>query len=77
LLAVLQLGVAVPSVPGRFGVFEGLCLLTLAVFGVEANLALAYGVMLHGVVLLPPLVLGSWWLVRLNWPARQTIRELP
>jgi uncharacterized membrane protein YbhN (UPF0104 family) len=77
LLAVLQLGVAVPSVPGRFGVFEGLCLLTLAVFGVEANLALAYGLMLHGVVLLPPLVLGLWWLVRLNWPARQIIRELP
>jgi uncharacterized membrane protein YbhN (UPF0104 family) len=77
LLAVLQLGVAVPSVPGRFGVFEGLCLLTLAVFGVEANLALAYGVMLHGVVLLPPLFLGLWWLIRLNWPARQTIKELP
>jgi uncharacterized protein (TIRG00374 family) len=73
LLAVLQVGVAVPSVPGRIGVFEGLCLATLAIFGVEANLALGYGVVLHAVVLLPPVVLGLWWLLRLDTASRRAI----
>lgn len=73
LLVVLQMGVAVPSLPGRIGVFEGLCLITLALFDVKANLALGYGVMLHGVVLLPPVVLGLWWLLRLDSASRQAI----
>jgi uncharacterized protein (TIRG00374 family) len=76
LLAVLQLGVAVPSVPGRIGVFEGLCLVTLALFGVEANLALGYGVVLHAVVLLPPVALGLWWLLRLDAASRRAIWKL-
>lgn len=76
LLAVLQMGVAVPSVPGRIGVFEGLCLVTLAIFGIETNTALAYGVMLHAVVLLPPVILGLWWLLRLDLASRQTIWKL-
>jgi uncharacterized protein (TIRG00374 family) len=75
LLAVLQIGVAVPSVPGRIGVFEGLCLVTLALFGIEANLALGYGVVLHAVVLLPPAVLGLWWLFRLDAASRRTMRR--
>ena len=73
LLVVLQLGVAVPSVPGRIGVFEGLCLVTLALFRIEGNVALGYGVMLHAVVLVPPLLLGVWLLLRLDISARQTI----
>jgi uncharacterized membrane protein YbhN (UPF0104 family) len=77
LLAVLQLGLAVPSIPGRIGIFEGLCLISLAIFGIEANVALAYGVMLHIIVLLPPIVLGLWWLVRLDLPVRQAIKDLP
>jgi len=76
LLAVLQMGVSVPSVPGRIGVFEGLCLVTLALFGIEANRALAYGLLLHGLVLLPPVSLGLWWLLRLDVAARQGVWEL-
>jgi uncharacterized membrane protein YbhN (UPF0104 family) len=76
LLAVLQLGVAVPSVPGRIGVFEGLCLVTLALFGVEANLALGYGIVLHAVVLLPPVALGLWWLMRLDAGSRRAVWKL-
>lgn len=73
LLVVLQLGVAVPSLPARIGVFEGLCIAVLGLFGVNANLAFAYGVMLHAVVLLPPVALGLWWLLRLEPGARSTI----
>lgn len=72
-LAVLQLGVAVPSVPGRIGVFEGLCVLALTFLGRDASMALGYGVILHAVVLLPPVSLGLWWLMRLDPSARRAV----
>ena len=49
-LAVLQGGVAVPSTPGKIGVFHYLSVLALSVFGVPAATALAYGLMLHVLV---------------------------
>ena len=72
-LAVLQLGVAVPSVPGRIGVFEGLCVGALTFLGMDPSLALGYGVVLHAVVLLPPTSLGLWWLARLDPSARRAV----
>jgi len=50
LLAVLQAGVAVPSVPGKIGVFHYLCVLALSVFAVPAAVALGYGIILHLIV---------------------------
>lgn len=63
-LAVLQVGVAVPSAPGRLGVFHYLCVLALSVFGVGGTMALSYGIALYLVVFLPPTALGGlclWW----------------
>jgi hypothetical protein len=64
LLAVLQVGVAVPSAPGKLGVFHYLCVLALGVFGVAKESAIAYAVLLHVVVFVPPSLLGAvflWW----------------
>ena len=64
LLAVLQVGVAIPSAPGKVGVFHYLCVLALATFGVEKGAALAYAVLLYFVVFGPPSILGAfflWW----------------
>jgi uncharacterized protein (TIRG00374 family) len=64
LLVVLQVGVAVPSSPGKIGVFHYLCLLALSVFSVERSLALSYGLLLYFVAFLPPILLGAfflWW----------------
>lgn len=66
LLAVLQMGVAVPSVPGRVGVFEGLCIVTLALFGVEREAAFAVGLVLHAVVFVPPILLGLFYAWRIK-----------
>ncbi len=76
LLVVLQMGVAVPSIPGRIGIFEGLCVVTLALFDIEASVALGYGVMLHIVVLCPPILFGLWWLLRLDVASRRVIWRL-
>jgi uncharacterized protein (TIRG00374 family) len=59
LLAALQAGVAVPSLPGSVGVFEGICVAVLAWFGVGQEEALAAGLTLHAAVFVPPLVLGG------------------
>ncbi len=69
LLVVLQIGVAVPSSPGKIGVFHYLCLLGLSVFGVERSLALSYGLLLYFVVFLPPTLLGVFFLgwENLSW----------
>ncbi len=58
-LVVLQLGTAVVTSPGGLGVFEYLCVVALAAFGVPRSDAVAYGVLLHGVAYGPPVVLGA------------------
>jgi glycosyltransferase 2 family protein len=64
LLAVLQVGGLVPGAPGRVGVFQYLCILTLALFGVDKGVGLTYGILLYIVAYAPPLILGVfflWW----------------
>lgn len=59
LLVVLQLGVAIPSSPGRIGVFHYLCVRALSVFGVDGGKALSYAVTLHLISVVMPVVLGT------------------
>jgi len=59
LLAVLQLGVAVPSSPGRIGVYHYLCIQALAVFGVSDARALTYALVLHLISVVVPMILGG------------------
>ena len=54
----LMLGISIPSVPGRVGIFEYVCVLSLAVFGIPQAAALTYGILLHAVVLLPSTLAG-------------------
>ncbi len=64
LLAALMVGGTVPT-PGRLGLFEGICVLSLGLFGIPGDQALAVGLVLHGVVMGPPLI-GAALLVL--WP---------
>ena len=64
LVVVLQVGAAVPSAPGKLGVFHYLCTLALGVFGLEKGIALGYAILLYFVVFGPPSLLGAlllWW----------------
>lgn len=72
LLAVLQAGVAVPSTPGKIGVFHYLCIIALAVFHVPATIGLAYGLVLHA------LVVGgvSLWAAAALWRRSWNLRRL-
>jgi uncharacterized protein (TIRG00374 family) len=66
LMVVLQLGVAVPSLPGRIGLYEGLCIVVLALFGVDRDTAFAVGIVLHAVSFVPPIILGLYYAWRLS-----------
>lgn len=59
LLIVLQISVSLPSVPGNIGLFQYICVLTLSVFGVSQAMAVSYGILLHLVAFVPPILLGS------------------
>jgi len=67
LLAVLNIGIVVPSSPGRIGVVHYLCVLTLGLYGVDKALALAYGILLHALIYVPVFVLGAYFLWRENY----------
>jgi len=58
LLVGLMAGISIAVVPGRVGIFEWICVLALAVFGVGQAQALSYGLLLHGLVYLPTTLLG-------------------
>ncbi len=64
LQALIAFGVAVPSSPGFFGVFEAVSRVTLALYGVEAGLAVSYAVGYHLATFLPITLLGIWSLSR-------------
>lgn len=68
-LVALQAGISVPAVPGRFGLFEYLCVLSLALFNVPEALGLSYGLLLHAVVLVPTSLasLAAFWWTGARW----------
>jgi len=74
-LVVVHLGLVVPSSPARIGVFHYLCLLSLSMLGVEEAQALAYGIVLHFVVVLPVLVVGLACLWRENLTLYRLVAE--
>lgn len=63
LLAVLMIGVALPPSIAALGVFEGLSMLTLSIYGVPLETALAIGLVLHLVVVVPLMIsTATLWL---------------
>jgi len=62
ILIVLQVSISLPSVPGNIGLFEAVCVLALAVYGVPQAPALGYGIVLHSIVMLPTTLLGVLFL---------------
>lgn len=66
LQGIIGFGVAVPSTPGFVGVFEAATRVTLAIYGVDATLAVSYALTYHLTTFLPITLLGLWSLSRLH-----------
>jgi glycosyltransferase 2 family protein len=63
ILLGLQAGISIPSVPMKIGIFEYICVLVLAIYGVSQVTSLSYGILLHLLVILPILGSGLYFLV--------------
>ena len=72
LQGLLAFGVAVPSTPGFFGVFEGVTRAALTLYGVAASSAVSLAIGYHITGFLPITVLGLWSL----WGAGLHLGEL-
>lgn len=69
LLVVLQVGSAVPSSPGRIGVFQYLVITTLSIFAVDRSIALEAGILLYLVIYAPVVLIGTLclWREKVTW----------
>lgn len=63
---VTAFGVALPSAPGFFGVFEAIAVLTLAVYGVSAALATSWAIGFHILTFIPITLIGAYYFVHLG-----------
>jgi uncharacterized membrane protein YbhN (UPF0104 family) len=53
-LVLLQAGISLPSIPGRIGIFQYLCIIGLGFFGIDQSIGLSFGILLQAIVLIPP-----------------------
>ncbi len=66
LQVILTIGMTLPSVPGKIGIFEYTVLLVLTMFNIEKSAALSYGLMLHVISYLPKIILGFIFIANLH-----------
>ena len=63
---IIAIGVAIPSAPGFFGVFEAVAKQSLAVYGVGPDLAVAWAIGFHILSFIPITVMGAVYFARLG-----------
>ena len=59
-MGLLAIGIAAPSSPGYFGVFELVVAASLSLFGVPRDIGVAYGLTYHIATFIPITLLGLW-----------------
>ncbi len=57
-LAIVNLGLILPSSPGFIGTFQFLCVVSLGLFGVSKESALGYSILYHATQFVPTTLLG-------------------
>ena len=68
---LIALGVALPSAPGFFGVFEKLATVGLAIYGVSATAATSWAIGFHILSFIPITVIGIYYFSRLGLSFRE------
>jgi glycosyltransferase 2 family protein len=71
LQGLIAIGVALPSAPGFFGIFELFAKAGLTVYGVQDDLAVAWAIAFHFLSFIPITLIGAWYFVRLGLHMRE------
>ena len=58
-LIVLQLSIAVPSSPGRIGVYHVLSVQALTIFAIHTSDAISFSIILHFISIILPIIIGG------------------
>ena len=77
LQSLLAFGIAAPSTPGYFGVFEAVTAGALFLFGVPTAVGFAYGITYHITTFVPITLLGLWSLTRTGLHVRDATTTTP
>jgi glycosyltransferase 2 family protein len=68
---LIAIGVAIPSAPGFFGVFEKLATVGLAIYGISATQATSWAIGFHILSFIPITVIGMYYFSRLGLHFRE------
>ena len=66
MIMLIATGVALPSAPGFFGVFEKLATVGLAIYGIQATAATSWAIGYHILSFIPVTVIGIYYFSRLG-----------
>jgi hypothetical protein len=66
LQGLIAIGVAVPALPGFFGVFERFAQIGLGVYGIDTTLATSWAISYHILTFLPITIIGIYYFVTLG-----------
>lgn len=66
LQGIIAIGVAIPSSPGFFGLFEAAGTLGLGFYGIPSDKAVSWAIGFHILSYIPITVMGAWYLTRLK-----------
>ena len=75
LVVVINMGVMIPSSPGFIGVFQYLCVTSLAFFSVPKSTALGFSVVLHAIQYVPVTLLGWFYLTRMHLSLSRSLQS--
>jgi len=77
LMGVIAIGVALPSSPGFFGIFEAAALAGLTLYGVPSDLAVSWALGFHLLSFLPITLIGLYYFARLGLNFRDLGQPTP
>ena len=77
LQGLIAIGVALPSAPGFFGVFEFFAKAGLTMYGVNDDLAVAWAITFHFLSFIPITLIGAWYFARLGLRMREIDAAAP
>jgi uncharacterized protein (TIRG00374 family) len=72
-VAIVNLGIMIPSSPGYVGTFEFFCIFSMGLFGIDPSTAASYSIIVHLAQYIPITVLGAvLWLLK---PFNQRVED--
>ena len=63
-LVIVNFGILIPSSPGYFGVFQGMTILSLLLFGVNKEMALSISILVHLCQYVPVTLWGVFYIIK-------------